>query len=416
VLYLENNLAPRAFSPARIAVLRLVAAQAANSLENARLYRDIAAREAKILRLVESNIIGIVVWDVDGSVREANDVFLGMVGYDRDDLVSGRVRWQALTPPEFQHLNARAQAAARETGRAEPFEKEYIRKDGSRVPVIVGLATFDGNRTEGVAFVLDLTERKQAEENFRESERRYREVQTELAHANRVSTMGQLVASIAHEVNQPIAATLTNAQAATRWLGAQPPNVDEAVQALGRIVKDANRAGDVLGRIRGMIKKAPPRKAPVDINAAIREVVALTHGEASKSGASVEIALAEHLPSVEGDRVELQQVLLNLILNALEAMGTTTDGARTLQIITRVEEGAGVHVAVRDSGPGFGQEGARRVFDPFYTTKPTGLGMGLSICRSIIDAHGGRLWASPNEPRGAVVEFIVPGRQDDSPS
>ncbi|MCX4170264.1 MULTISPECIES: trifunctional serine/threonine-protein kinase/ATP-binding protein/sensor histidine kinase [Paraburkholderia] len=407
-LYLENNLAARAFSPARIAVLKLLASQAAISLENARLYRDLAEREAKIRRLVDANIIGIIVWNADGDILEANDAFLHMVGYERDDLVSGRVRWRNLTPPELHQGDEQALAEAMQTGRAQPFEKEYIRKDGSRVPVMVGAATFEASRKEGVAFVLDLTERKQAEEKVHESERRYREVQTALAHANRVATMGQLTASIAHEVNQPIAATVTNAQAALRWLGAQPPDIDEVEQVLSRIIKDANRAGDVLGRIRGLIRKTPPQKEPVDINEAIREVIELTRGEATKSGASVQTQLAEGLPFIEGDRVELQQVLLNLIVNAIDAMSGVSDGVRQLLIGTGKADSNCVLVTVRDSGPGFAPHTAESVFAPFYTTKPTGLGMGLSICRSIIDAHGGRLWASANQPSGAVVQFTVP--------
>ncbi|MBB5502204.1 ATP-binding sensor histidine kinase [Paraburkholderia sp. MM5384-R2] len=409
-LYLENNLTAHVFSPARIAVLKLLASQAAISLENARLYRDLAEREAKIRRFVDANIIGVIVWNANGDILEANDAFLRMMGYEREDLVSSRVRWKDLTPPEWSQGDEMALAEAEQTGHTQPFEKEYIRKDGSRVPVIVGAATFEASRKEGVAFVLDLTERKQAEEKVHESERRYREVQNEMAHANRVATMGQLTASIAHEVNQPIAATVTNAQAALRWLKAQPPDIDEAVQVLSRIVKDANRAGEVLGRIRELIRKAPPRKEPVDINEAIREVIEFTRGEAAKSGASVKSQLEDGLPSVEGDRIELQQVLLNLIINALEAMREVSDGVRQLHISTGNADSGCVLVTVRDSGPGFASHSAEQVFAPFYTTKPTGLGMGLSICRSIIDAHGGLLWASANVPRGAVMQFTLPAQ------
>jgi len=407
-LYLENNLTARAFSPARIAVLKLVASQAAISLENARLYRDVTEREVKIRRLVEANIIGIIVWNARGDILEANDAFLRMVGYEREDLVSGRVRWLDLTPPESREDSEQALAEAIRTGRAQPYEKEYVSKDGRLVPVIVGLASFEASRKEGVAFVLDLTERKEAEKKVRESEHRFREVQTELEHANRVATMGQLTASIAHEVNQPIAATVTSAQAALRWLRAQPPNIGEVDQVLSRIVKDSTRAADVLGRIRQMVKKAPPRKEPVDINEAIREVIELTRGEVAKSGASVETQLSDGLPLIEGDRVELQQVLLNLIVNALEAMSGVSEDARHLQIDTQHDDSNCVLVTVRDSGPGFSVQNTEHIFAPFYTSKPTGLGMGLSICRSIIDAHGGRLWASPNEPRGATVQFTVP--------
>ncbi|TXC79051.1 trifunctional serine/threonine-protein kinase/ATP-binding protein/sensor histidine kinase [Paraburkholderia azotifigens] len=413
-IYLENSLTSRVFSPSRIAVLKVVASQAAISLENARLYRNLAEREAKIRRLVDANIIGIIVWNVDGEILEANDAFLRIVGYEREDLISGRVHWRDLTPPEWRERDEQALAELGATGRAQPFEKEYFRRDGSRVPVLIGVASFEAGANGGVAFVLDLSERKHAEEKARESERRYREVQTELAHANRVATMGQLTASIAHEVNQPIAATVTNAQAALRWLNAQPPNIDEVGQTLRQIVKDAGRAGDVLGRIRNLVRKVPPRKEPVDINEAIREVIELTRGEATKSGASVQTRLSEGLPLIEADRVELQQVLLNLIMNALEAMRGVSDRARELVVSTDAAESNRVLVSVRDSGPGFGPDGAEQAFAPFYTTKPTGLGMGLAICRSIIEGHRGRLWASANVPRGAVVQFTVPVHPDAS--
>jgi PAS domain S-box-containing protein len=371
------------------------------------LYRDLEQREAKIRRLVDANIIGIYLWEIDGRIVEANDTFLRMVGYDREDLVSGRVRWTDLTPPEWRDRDARAVEGLKTTGRLPPGEKEYFRKDGSRVPVLIGSAAFDEQRDQGVAFVLDLTERKRAEAEARESERHVREMQMELAHANRVATMGQLTASIAHEVNQPIAAAFTNAQAALRWLGARPPDLEEVRQALGRIVKDANRAGDVIGRIRELIKKAPPRKDRVDINEAIREVIELTRVEAAKNGAAVQTALGKGLPLIEGDRVQLQQVALNLIVNAVQAIGAVTEGPRELLITTARAEPSGVLVAVKDTGPGVAPGKLAQLFAPFYTTKPDGLGMGLSICRSIIEAHGGRLWVTANLPRGAIFNFTV---------
>src|ERR1700730_16859735 len=331
-----------------------------------------------------------------------------MVGHSRDDLVSGRVRWTALTPSEWSGADERAVAELRASGSCKAFEKEYFRKDGSRVPVLVGGATFGERRDQGVAFILDLTERKRAEAEARDSERRYREMQMEVAHANRLATMGQLTASIAHEVNQPIAAAVTNAQAALRWLAARPPDLEEIRQALDRIVKNANRAGDVIGRIRELIKKAPPRKDRVDINEAIREVIELTRGEAVKNGASVQTSLGESLPLIEGDRVQLQQVVLNLIVNAVQAMCAVVDRPRELFITTAQAEPNGVLVAVKDSGPGLTPASLENLFAPFYTTKPGGLGLGLSICRSIIEAHGGRLWASPNVPRGAIFQFTVP--------
>jgi C4-dicarboxylate-specific signal transduction histidine kinase len=230
----------------------------------------------------------------------------------------------------------------------------------------------------------------------------------ELAHANRVATMGQLTASIAHEVNQPIAAAVTNANAGLRWLSAPRPDLEEAKQALGRIVENGTRAGAVISRIRALIKKAPPRKDGVAINDAILEVVALTHGEAVKNGVSVRTLLAEDLPTVEGDRVQLQQVILNLVVNAIEAMSGMNEVARDLLLSTEKVEPDGLLVAVRDSGPGLALATLEHLFDAFYTTKADGMGLGLSICRSIIEAHGGRLWVSPNEPHGAVFQFTLP--------
>jgi PAS domain S-box-containing protein len=409
VIYLENNLTPGAFAPARIAVLKLLASQAAVSLENTRLYRDLEQREAKIRRLVDANIIGIYVWDSEGRIIEGNDAFLQIVGYERDDLAAGRLDRDGLTPPEWRDRTARGAAELRMTGTILPFEKEYIRKDGSRVPVLLGAAGFDETANEGVTFVVDLTERKQAEAEARESERRYRELQGEFAHANRVATMGQLTASIAHEVNQPIAAAVTNANAGLRWLSAGRPDLEEARQAFRRVLENGNRAGEVIGRIRALVKKAPARKDSVAINEAILEVVALTHGEAAKNGVSVSTLLAEGLPAIEGDRVQLQQVILNLIVNAIEAMsGASGDTPRQLLVTSERAEPDGVMVAVKDSGPGLAPATLDRLFDAFYTTKADGMGMGLSICRSIIEAHGGRLRASPNHPRGAVFEFTVP--------
>jgi PAS domain S-box-containing protein len=411
VLYLENTLTSDVFTPDRTALLGLLASQLAISLENTHLYSDLREREAKIRRLVDANIIGIFIWNLDGRILEANDAFLCMVGYDREDLASNRLRWTDLTPPEWRDRTARAGADIGMTGAVQPFEKEYFRKDGSRVPVLIGSAAFDEQRDQGVAFVLDLTERKRAEAEARENEQRYREVQMELAHANRVATTGQLTASIAHEVKQPITAAVANAQAALRFLGRNPPELGKIRETLEAIVETGHRAGDVVDRIRALIKKAPPRKERLDINAAIREVIELTRSEAVKNCVSVQTDFADGLPHIESDRVQLQQVILNLIMNAVEAMSGFCDGTRQLLIRTQQEK-TGVLVAVLDSGPGLEAAPLDRLFDAFYTTKADGLGMGLSISRSIIEAHGGRLWASANVPRGATFEFTLPAYPD----
>lgn len=409
-LYLENNLTACVFSPTRIAVLKLLASQAAIALENARLYRELAEREAKIRRLVDANIIGIIVWNAEGVILEANDAFLRMVGYERDDFGPDGVRWHDLTPQEWRPVSLEALEQTAQTGKAQPYEMEYLRKDGSRVPVIVGLATFEASRREGVAFVLDLTERKLAEEEVRLSEQRYREAQSELAHANRVATIGQLAASIAHEVSQPISAAVMNARVGLRWLRAEPLQVVEIRQALDRVVSDGDRALGVVSRIRQLIKKAPPRKELVDINSTIREVVELTRSEASRCGASVESQLSEGLPPVAGDHIQLQQVLLNLVLNSLEAMTGVNDGRRHLTISSEPApaEPNSIIVTVRDTGPGFAPDSAKLLFSPFYTTKQSGLGMGLSICSSIVRSFGGQMWASTIAPHGAVIQFTLP--------
>jgi signal transduction histidine kinase len=239
-------------------------------------------------------------------------------------------------------------------------------------------------------------------------ERQYREMQSELAHANRVATMGQLTASIAHEIKQPIATARNNAAAALRFLEKSPPDVAEVREALTCVVNDADRASDVVDRIGSLIKKTPPRKEVVDLNAAILEVTALTRGEAVKSGVTVGTQLAGGLPRIECDRVQLQQVMLNLIVNAIQSMSGVEVGNRELHISTVNIEPEGVCVAVRDTGPGLRPESLPRLFEPFYTTKPDGMGMGLSISRAIIEAHGGRLWATRCEPRGALFQFTIP--------
>jgi C4-dicarboxylate-specific signal transduction histidine kinase len=278
--------------------------------------------------------------------------------------------------------------------------------------VLVGAATFGGRHDQGVAFVVDLTERKRAEKEIRESERRYSEVQMELVHANRVATMGQLSASIAHEVNQPIGATLNNASAALHWLSKDPADLEKARQALNRIFANGNRVSEVVGRMRALFKKAPLRKEDVDINAAILEIIALTRGEIVKNGISVQSHLVEGLPLIQGDRVQLQQVVMNLIINAIEALSSVSERSRELVITTGKVEPDDVLVVVRDSGPGLSSPGLERIFGAFYTTKPGGLGMGLSICRSIIEAHGGRLWATAAQPQGATFQFTLPARSN----
>jgi PAS domain S-box-containing protein len=822
VLYLENNLAPRVFGPARIAVLKLLALQAAMSLENTRLYHDLAKREAKIRRLVDANVVGIEIWDLDGTILEANDAFLRMVGYEREDLVSGRLRWTDLTPAQWLGRDRQEVVAEiQRTGSMQPFEWELFHKDGSRVPVLIGAASFEG--TQGVGFVLDLTERKRVElalrqseaylaeaqrlthagswaldpatgkltywsdemsriyetdvrrnslpaydemarhvhpedsdrtneavqnafrdkgemvldfrhmmadgtvkyihtighpvvnetgalveyvgtvvdvterrraeqrllaqyrvtliladavtvadatqkilqavcdcmgwhvgvlwridreagalrcaevwrkpsvdvarfeaitrtstfrlgsglpgrvwssrtpvyipdvvhdpefyadiaardglraafalpillgsevlgvigffsrdlckadqnlldmmatignqigqftqrsaavdelqlrvsmlqhipvaawsvmpdgtpdmvnelwfeytgqtpeyvnshpeawmstvhpedreraagiywdgirsgrgftmearflrardgtyrwhlnravavrdsegnilrivgtstdvHDWRQAQEELRNMQAELAHTTRVLTMGELTASIAHEVNQPLGAIVTSAGACERWLAAKPPQMEKARRALERIASDGRRAGEVIKRIRALMKRQAPRKDWLDINETILEVVALAQYQLSRGDILLETRLAEGLPQLQGDKVQLQQVLLNLIVNSIDAMSGIDQRRRELTIVSVADGPKAVAVEVRDSGKGLDPERAAHLFEPFYTTKAEGLGIGLSISRSIVEAHGGHLSAAANMPHGAVFRFSVP--------
>ena len=790
VLYLENNLAPRVFAPSRPAVLKLLASQAAIALEIARLHGDLAQREARIRRLVEANVISMFVGDRDGRIADASEAFLRLIGYDREDLLAGRLRWTDLTPPEWHDRTKEATAQLDSTGRIRPFEKEYLRKDGSRVPVLLGAAALEPALEDGthqaVVFVLDLTERKRAEDELRASEARFRtfvdnasedfllldedwtvidvnrqacsnlgysreeligkhksefdvglddaaiqrlkhrmiageaitfetrhqrkdgtsfpvevrvgqfeqagrrylclvrditerkraedelreseerfrtlvqfsfdvywesdaqhrftrqefgeglddapppgseigktrweiphlepdadawrkhretldahlpfrdfelarpapdggkryvsvsglpvfdkvgqfvgyrgvgrhiterkrveealrrseaylteaqrlshtgtvafnataavywseesyriwgldalqglpsretvlqrihpddrervdleteealrekrefslefrmvrpdgtakyiastgrplfsavgelvemvathvdvterkraqeeherlrQLESDLAHLNRMSIMGELAASLAHELLHPIAAARNNARAGTRFLDMSPPNLGEVREALACVVRDADRAKDIVGRMRDHIRKAPAQREPFEINEAIHEVTEMVRGEIVRSGVAVRARLAVGLTPIWGDRVQLQQVVVNLVLNAVEAMSSVEEGARELSISTKQLETSDILVAVQDSGPGLDPEDLERVFAAFYTTKTSGMGMGLSICRSIIAAHGGRLWAEANQPRGATFQFTLPTGIDNS--
>ena len=518
VLYLENRVAPRVFAPARTAVLKLLASQAAISLENSRLYRDLAERESRLRRLFDANIIGIFVWELEGRILDANDAFLAMVGYGREDLVAGRLRWTDLTPPEWRDRDERLTPELARSGTLQPFEKEYFRKDGSRVPVLIGVAAFEENGNQGVAFVLDLTERKRAEYMTRQvfenmpdavaivgrdcrlqkvnlvAEERWkmpaekfvgmhiaevggrelfehvkplldrcfageqvsdaawfnssvgrayrsvtysplrlgserveaalcisrdltehmhaiealREAQGALSRANRASTLGMLGASIAHEVNQPLGAVAASAAACSRWLSAQPPDLVKAQRSLERIVNDSTRASAVVARLRALVKRQEPRKDRFDLNEAILEVLALTNDEVRRNEILVATSLAPDLPTVEADRIQIQQIVLNLVVNAIEAMSAVDDRRRQLTIGSAREDANAVRVEVRDSGPGVDSSHADQLFDAFYTTKANGMGMGLSISRAIIEAHGGRLWVGPNRSHGAAFCFSLP--------
>ena len=306
----------------------------------------------------------------------------------------------ALDPEALQRVSERIGA-----GDIVTVETRHRRKDGSVFPVELRLRqVLQGGRRYTISLARDITERKHAEE---ERERLHR-LETELARVSRLTTLGELTTSIAHEVSQPLGAMVASAGACARWLAADPPAMAEARAALDNIVADGKRAREVIARIRALTKRQVPRKDRLDINHQVREVVALTDHELRNHDIVLRTELDGTLPPVVGDRVQLQQVLLNLIVNAVEAMSTVHDRSRELTIVSRQDGSNAVLVEVRDSGIGLDAQRAEQVFEAFYTTKAEGIGIGLSISRSIIEAHGGRLWASANAPHGAVFRFSLP--------
>jgi PAS domain S-box-containing protein len=531
VLYLENNLASHVFTPTRIAVLKLIASQAAISLENTRLYRDLEEREARIRRLVDANIMGIFIWNLQGEILQTNEAFLHLLEYSREDLLSGRVHWRDLTPEEWREQDERVVAELKATGTAQPFQKEYFRKDGRRVPVLLGAAMFEGNGNEGVAFVVDLSEQKSAEEALRVSEERWSKLaenssagialiasdgtfiaanqalqkmlgyteaelqgrivseitdeevfavpeahvqegyegqrrvyraekrylrkdgrimwadvslvfvpasgsnsaffsavivdvterkraeeallkaQVELAHATRVMTMGEIASSIAHEINQPLGAIVNYGNACLRLLKSGRANLTEMAGALSAIVNDAERASAIIARIRALSKKTPPEMALLQVGDLVTDILPLVRHQLTGRRIVLKTALPGELSPILGDRIQLQQVLLNLVVNGIEAMSKVPEDQRQLVIEAQShisEDKAFVLITVTDSGIGLKAEDLPRVFETFYTTKAAGMGMGLAISRSIVEAHGGRLWATPNGDLGATFRLMLP--------
>jgi two-component system, LuxR family, sensor kinase FixL len=321
-------------------------------------------------------------------------------GWTRGEAV-GKVTHQLLQtifPAPLKEINA-------ELLRTDRWEGELVhtKRDGTKVTVGSrwSLQRDDHGRPAAILETNnDITERKQAEEALRTA-------QAELAHVARVMTMGELAASIAHEVNQPLSGMVLNANASLRWLAGATPNLDEAREALSRIIRDGKRASDVIAKTRALLRKTDMEKERLDMNDAIREVVALAQGEVRRTGVALRAELEGDLPRVLGDRVQLQQVILNLVMNGIEAMSAVTDRSRDLLIRSRQHESDKVLVAVRDSGIGLDPESMERIFDAFYTTKSEGLGMGLAISRSIVENHGGRLWAVPNDGPGATFQFTL---------
>ena len=504
--------------------------EARERLELRSAERELREREAEIRRLVDASIVGIFIWDPEGQILEANDAFLRMMGYSREELLSGEMCTTDLTPPEWLDHDRRLWVPKlKMTGSLQPFEQEYLRKDGSRVPVLIGAASFDESVNRGVAFVLDLTERKRAEEALKRSEFYLREAQKlthtgswawrvsdrnlvhlseewyrvygcdpsdgapnwekrldlvhpedrltwkntieraivektdyditfrivlpggvmkwihtvghpvltatgelvqflgcstditdhkraeqerdklrvledELAHINRVSMMGEMAASLAHEIKQPIAAAMTSANSCIEWLAHEPPNLDRARAAAAKIDKYGNRAAEIIDHIRSLYRKSPPQSEATDVNEIVHEIFTLLQDEAIRYSIAMRPELAGELPKIKADRVQLQQVFMNLMLNAIEAM---RDEGGELTVKSQRQDGQ-LLFSVSDTGPGLPVGKVDQIFSAFFTTKPQGSGMGLAISRTIVESHGGRLWATANDGRGATFHFTLP--------
>ncbi len=354
-------------------------------------------------------------WVLDGTTRHFlywSDESYRIWGFDplqglpsRDDM------WERIHPDDRERLWNEVQEALRE--QRDFFEEFRILLPDGTVKYLEANTHHEfsplGALLEVVCTNVDVTERKRSQ-NERE---RLGQLEADLAHINRLSMMGELAASLSHEILHPIATARNNARAGMRFLEMSPPNLSEVKEALGCVVRDADRAKDIVGRIRSQIKRAPPQKERFDLHEAINEVIVMVRSAIAKDAISVNTRLMDGLVPVQGDRVQLQQVLVNLILNAVEAMSSVEDGARELSIRTEQSQTGGVLVAVHDSGPGIDSVNLERVFEPFYTTKTNGIGMGLSICQTIIHGHGGRLSMRANEPRGTVFQFTLPAAQQD---
>jgi PAS domain S-box-containing protein len=393
-------------------VLKRFLGTAMDVTEQEQLTQELQRREAYLAEAQRLSQTGSWAWSPDSDIRYWSEECYRVLSFDpQDGLPQFEEFFQRIHPDDQPGFRELVQTAIRE--KAE-WEADYriVHLDGPVRDIhVVGhpVLSTSGHFVEFVGTVIDVTERRRAEQE----RARLRQLEADLAHINRVSTLGEMAASLAHEITQPFTTARNNASAALNFLDKKPPDLGEVREALDCIVNDADRAGAIIGRIRDHIKKAPPRKDRFDVNEAINEVIVLARGEITKNGVSVDTHLTEGALPVEGDRIQLQQVLLNLILNAVEAMGSVQEGPRELSLCTEQSHANGVLVVVRDSGPGIDAEHFERVFETFYTTKSSGVGMGLSICRSIIDAHGGRLWTDANDPRGAVFQFTLPSVQNE---
>ena len=395
------------FDEQAVALAQVFADQAVVALENARLYQEVRAAyedRDRLAAVVESSEDAILSETLDGTILSWNAGAERLYGYAAAEVIGQPV--SRLAPTEQVDEMPRILERLRRGEHIEHYETVRRKKDGSRIEISLTLSSVRnaaGQVVGASSIARDITARKQAEEALRRA-------QAELAHVTRVATLGELTGSIAHEINQPLGAVVNNASACLRWLAAQ--NLEEARQSAARVIADGHRASEIIGRIRALAKRAPSRKDWLDIDETLREVLTLAQSEVQGHRVSLQTRWAGALPPVWGDRIQMQQVMLNLLMNAIEALSGVDEGPRELWVTTDTGEAGDVVVTVRDSGPGLDPQSLDRLFEAFYTTKPNGLGMGLAISRSIVESHGGRLWATANTPRGAVFQFTLPSGRE----
>jgi PAS domain S-box-containing protein len=374
----------------------------------ARLGSELEEQRAQLSELFARVPEAVVMVDRDSTITRVNPEFTKIFGYTAEEAIGQRAQ-DLLTPGDLQEEAESSLSRMVQSG--EVFTAETIRKhkNGTRVPVLLNCVPVSSNGSgtaTGYVIYRDITETKRRQDE----QRRYHEVQLELAHANRTATIGELSASIAHELNQPLTGILTNCGTCLRILTGDPPNLDGALEAVRRAIRDGNRAADVIARLRALFSKKEPAFESMDLNQATREVITLSLGDLQKSRVHVQTELADDLQLVTADRVQLQQVVLNLLRNALDAMSSVDDRPRDVRIKTERDDGDRVRLSVTDAGVGFDPRATARLFEAFYSTKDDGMGVGLSVSRSIIESHQGRLWAVLNDGPGATFSFSIPGQ------
>ena len=375
--------------------------------ERVRFEAALRASEERWRAIFETAAVGIATEPLAGGVSSVNPAFQRLLGYSESEL-------QKLTTFDFTHEDDLAATRKLRNGiitgpqRSYRLEKRYRHKDGTIIWADVNASMVPATNSTPAflaIMVVDITARRHAEDALRVA-------QSELARVSRLTTMGGFAASIAHEVNQPLMAVVTNADTCLRWLAQDLPDLDEARQAAERTVNAGHRAADIIKTIRALARKSTAEMTRFDINSAITEVLTLTRGELQRQDIFLETDFSAGVQPIMGDRVQLQQVILNLIRNGVEAMSTVTLRRRVLQVSSQIDERGDVVIAVTDTGTGLDPTKKERIFDAFFTTKPEGMGLGLSICRSIVETHGGRLWASPNLTQGSTFQFTVPAAAD----